>query len=982
MYDAEMNPVIKISYDKSMDNTIDVSQFEKQGYRFEGIYDMNRDVMLFNAKGFQSPMIIFDSDYVGVLKYSPIAYQLVFDAKEGALQSSSDYIKNISYGEQIGFFPAPILEGMDFDGWFDENGTRFSYGTTPIQTNFSAPGYTLTSENIKLYAQYTEKYCNVRLIYQDGTNDIRIKVKYGDKLPDMTEYFKDNGSRVITGFGVSPNASSSFNDSVYTDLELYALWKDYKNISFVYSESEIKLVKVYREGNMAVLPDGERSGYIFDGWYSSALLSGNKITSVPFGSLADKYYAKWSLGNYTIKFVADGIVIGSDTFNIEDTDIFVPPVPVKKHYTAKWEDYKLEFKDMIVNAVYEPEEMKLTLMVGADYSYHTVKYGEMYQLPVPVKKGCEFKGWYYKGEPLTDKDGNSRNPYSYEAGITLTAEFVNMQYKLYFESNGGSAVDTVSVEYGKSYALTQKPTRNGFYFAGWFDSTMVNEYIGSITITQDTIVYAKWIKSTPIYDAEDLNKIAANPSGNYHLVSNINMKGADWTPIETFSGILNGNGYRIYNFNLRNSGVDLAFIIRNEGTIKDISFSNIEISDVIENDKSCSVAVVCAYNAGRLTGVSVEKVSMLVNISNHNINNNLIIGGIVGENSGSIISCSSQSELTYKESFSASGTSGRYTTSIYIGGIVGKNTGEISDVVSDFDVDVNEYLNVQANRPNPWTDGYVYKTANLHIGGISGAEYGTLSGGESNVQFNLYSNAEGGTSSASYYYPERQTYVGGAVGCVYENGVVENCCVRGSATLTRVGVYASSYNFATGGIVGKADGGTVNNCASDMTIKSKDGYAGMIGGTVGYIMPSGKVSNVAYYGNITVESFIGNGGYIGGLAGRVDGMLTKGYFHGTIQTDCTQIADIVGYVETTGTVSKAIGNGNSKNVFFENKGASKNNIIIDKDYGADILYSRELLFDDLCLFESDIWSIDDDTGLYLISFPEQSFAQEANHEEQ
>jgi uncharacterized repeat protein (TIGR02543 family) len=99
-------------------------------------------------------------------------------------------------------------------------------------------------------------------------------------------------------------------------------------------------------------------------------------------------------------------------------------------------------------------------------------------------------------------------------------------------------VQTTTADYGTPYTLTQKPTRDGYYFAGWFDETFTTEYVDTITLTADTTVHAKWIKSTPIYDAEGLMMIAENPYGNYHLMANINLKGEEWTSIESFHGVL------------------------------------------------------------------------------------------------------------------------------------------------------------------------------------------------------------------------------------------------------------------------------------------------------------------------------------------------------------------------------------------------------------------------------------------------------------
>ena len=64
---------------------------------------------------------------------------------------------------------------------------------------------------------------------------------------------------------------------------------------------------------------------------------------------------------YTITFMADGEVVDTATYYVEDKDNIVEPaVPEKEGYTGAWEAYELTTGDIIVNAVYteipvEPE---------------------------------------------------------------------------------------------------------------------------------------------------------------------------------------------------------------------------------------------------------------------------------------------------------------------------------------------------------------------------------------------------------------------------------------------------------------------------------------------------------------------------------------------------------------------------------------------------------------------------------------------------
>lgn len=973
VYDSEMNLIEKYTYSEPENNMMDVSSFKKAGYKFNGVYDMTRDIMLFNANGVQVPTVMLDTDFIAALKYTPLTYQMVFDAGEGKLESSIDYIKNISYDELLGLFPSAAKDGMELDGWFDEAGNRYSFGINPVYTKFTDDGFSLENETIKFHARFTDKYYKVSLLYQDGSNDMEIKVKHGDKLPDMTEYLRDDGNRTVSGFGVSPTASEVFDQAVFTDLELYAIWKDYKNIYFYYDENDSRVVKVFRDKNMATLPDGEREGYNFEGWYTNELLTGNRVTTASFGSLASAYYAKWSIGQYTISFVADGKLVSSSKFSIEDTDIFTPPVPQKDHYVGTWEEYELKYMDMTVNAHYEPEQVQITLMSGSDYIYKTVAYGENFLLNIPKRKGYDFDGWFYKDKRVTDADGNSLAPYKFDTPVTLNAKWVSTKCTLYFETNGGTAMEPVQVYYEVPYKLTQIPERAGYYFGGWFDETLQNEYIETISVTKNTIVYAKWVKSTEIYDVEGLKAIANNPYGNYHLTANINLRGEVWEPIASFSGILNGNGNKIYNFSLRKDNTDLAFIINNSGTIRNLTIENVEQVSSVEGNITCSIAVMCAYNTGKIVNCSIKKASMLINTSGNN-NDEAINGGILaGESTGLIQSCSVNGSLILKIKYEANHVQKR--ADLFMGGIVGKDSGTTTNVNSEFSIDVNEAVYACDGRSQWNGRTYAWKAVYLNIGCIVGAEYGTLKNGIGNFECKHYSNGlEGYSSWGGIWSDARYTHIGGIVGAVFESGSVSDCYSYGNGNFARVGVDANRFEFYTGGVVGYVESGNVDNCASKMNLTLTEGYGGYMSGIAGYIAQNGRVSNVACYG--TVKTIKYEDGCFTGIAGGVDGVLTKAYFHGMINTASTKAADIAGTVSISGSVSKTVDNGNKRVVLVENSGKATDNYVIGKgEYGEDMLHDVKLLFETLCLFEADVWSVDDSAGLYLVSFPEYALPE-------
>ena len=80
----------------------------------------------------------------------------------------------------------------------------------------------------------------------------------------------------------------------------------------------------------------------------------------------------------------------------------------------------------------------------------------------PVKEGYHFVGWYYDEALSNAYDGNP----IYE-DTSLYAKFEINTYSVTFNSDGGSAVESQTVDWNTSATLTT-PTRVGYTFKGWF----------------------------------------------------------------------------------------------------------------------------------------------------------------------------------------------------------------------------------------------------------------------------------------------------------------------------------------------------------------------------------------------------------------------------------------------------------------------------------------------------------------------------------
>ena len=126
--------------------------------------------------------------------------------------------------------------------------------------------------------------------------------------------------------------------------------------------------------------------------------------------------------------------------------------------------------------------------------------GKLTAPAAPTKEGYRFGGWYYDnsgGEAKWDFDTDTVT-----RAMTLTAKWVQT-YTVAFDTNGGSAVDPVTVDAGSTVTKPADPTKSGYTFGGWYmENTYENPYDFHAAVTGSLTLYAKWnsiVYSDPTY---------------------------------------------------------------------------------------------------------------------------------------------------------------------------------------------------------------------------------------------------------------------------------------------------------------------------------------------------------------------------------------------------------------------------------------------------------------------------------------------------
>lgn len=114
-----------------------------------------------------------------------------------------------------------------------------------------------------------------------------------------------------------------------------------------------------------------------------------------------------------------------------------------------------------------------------------------FELPIPTKKGYEFIGWYlssdFSGKVQTHIDG------SIKKDIDLYAKWELIEptfYTVTYDTDGGTKINSVTVESGTYIYKPVAPTKEGYDFVGWYLDE--KEFDFDEVIESDITLVAKW----------------------------------------------------------------------------------------------------------------------------------------------------------------------------------------------------------------------------------------------------------------------------------------------------------------------------------------------------------------------------------------------------------------------------------------------------------------------------------------------------------
>ena len=381
---------------------------------------------------------------------------VTLDLGGGTLGNSSEDIQIIVKNGST--FTAPASDGLtrpdgDTDNyfmWLDGNGNSYE------------PGGSVPADVTELTVQWTAPTYAVTLNTNGGTinngNVTGYTYGVGATLPaadDMTytgHTFKgwyDNEN--LTGSPVTAIGGAETGNKEY-----WAKWEINQYTVTVKPENgKADIIITQDYGTPITAPTLTREGYTFKGWDKEI------PETMPADNITVK--AQWEINQYTIAFDTNG---GSEIAPITQdygTEITAPDNPTRKGYTFKGWDKEIPktmpAENMTVKAQWEINQYTIAFDTngGSEIAPITQDYGTEITAPDnPTRKGYTFKGW--------DKEIPETMP---AENITVKAQWEINQYTITFDTNGGSEIAPITQDYGTEITAPDNPTRKGYTFKGW-----------------------------------------------------------------------------------------------------------------------------------------------------------------------------------------------------------------------------------------------------------------------------------------------------------------------------------------------------------------------------------------------------------------------------------------------------------------------------------------------------------------------------------
>ena len=351
---------------------------------------------------------------------------------DGTLYKSVKYV----YNSEVTAEAEPTKVGYTFSGWKEEIPLVMPAKDVTITGTFSVNQYTITfdTDGGTEVAPITQDYNTAIIKPSNPTKDGSVFVGWDKEIPALVPA---------------------------ENMTIKALWNKLYTITFdTDGAGEIAAITAVSGTAITKPEDPKKVGYTFTGW-NPALPA-----TMPEGDLTVK--ATWNINQHKVTFKNyDGSVWSEATLNYNANIILPETNPTKEGAVfSGWSPTPaatMPDEDVVYTATFDDSEYTITFDTDGgspvpgdikDY-YNRDITDRTKDIQNPTKEGYTFKGW----DPTI--------PSVITGDLTIKAIWEKNKYTITFDTDGGSAVEPIQLEWESNITAPSEPTKTGYTFIGW-----------------------------------------------------------------------------------------------------------------------------------------------------------------------------------------------------------------------------------------------------------------------------------------------------------------------------------------------------------------------------------------------------------------------------------------------------------------------------------------------------------------------------------
>ena len=277
------------------------------------------------------------------------------------------------------------------------------------------------------------------------------------------------------------STDNPFTFTLSSDIELTANFKanEYPVTFEDFYGSKTTTMMAY--GSQIPKPDDPKiTGYTFQNWLPDDFENGDVYVKIG----GNEYKPHFVINQYTLTFDTDGGSAIEPITQDFGTEIKAPSEPTRTGYTfAGWDKdipANMPSENITFKAIWNINQYTLSFDINGGDSTPiadiTANYNSSIEKPTsPTRSGYTFNGWLPEvpvNMPAED--------------MTCVAQWTINQYTLTFDTDGGSAIEPITQDFGTEIKAPSEPTKTGYTFAGWDKDIPANMPAENITFK------AKW----------------------------------------------------------------------------------------------------------------------------------------------------------------------------------------------------------------------------------------------------------------------------------------------------------------------------------------------------------------------------------------------------------------------------------------------------------------------------------------------------------